>query len=239
MKKEILKNTNSIYEDFIKAAINSNIKVLGFSDHAFFENVINHKNKSKQKELDEYISLIVSLREKYKKIIKIKLGFEIEYQENFYSYYRYLLEEKKFDFLILGQHMTYNSNNDDLVNIISYKNSLIKGIETGLFLYICHPDFFMKNVKKITPEIEKICSEICEISIKYDVPFEVDFDSLNEDSYFWKIVSKKSVKCVLGLDVDDPQKITNSLIEKSFKIAKEKNINLVKTITTINTNLKY
>ena len=246
-------------EDYVKSAIKAGFKTLGFSDHAFFPNIVHKGMRGDYKELDNYISSINDLKKKYKDQIDIKLGFETEYQENFYSFYRFLIKEKGFDFLILGQHVTYNAqgdpiyyfkNNDDIDGIKRYKDDLIKGMKTGLFLYVCHPDLFMCNITKITPEIEEVCREICKASVEYNLPLEINLgelrreektkNSLNHhypDPFFWKIASEYGVSCIIGIDAHSPNDLeNNNYLQIAFNLIKENNLKLLNDVKMINLN---
>jgi len=246
-------------EEYVKSAIKAGFKTLGFSDHAFFPNIVHEHMRGNYSELDGYISSINHLRNKYKKKIDIKLGFEIEYQENFYGFYRFLLQEKGFDFLILGQHLVYNNsgepiyyykNNDDLAGIKKYRDDLIKGMETGLFFYVCHPDLFMTNVSKITPEVLDICKDICEASKKYNIPLEINLGGLGyanlhseikgtnpyPNHYFWEIASKVGCSCVIGVDAHSPSDLEGNRIAFAYEFIAAHKLKLIEDVTMINKN---
>ena len=60
-------------EEYVKAAIESGIKILGFSDHAPWPNVDNRSHRMSMDMLDDYIESINSLKEKYKEEIENKI----------------------------------------------------------------------------------------------------------------------------------------------------------------------
>ena len=247
-------------EEYVKNAIKAGFKVLGFSDHAFFPNVVHKGMRGNYEELDDYISSVLKLKKKYHKKIDIKLGFEIEYQENYYGFYRYLLQEKGFDFLILGQHVTYSmegkpnfyfNGKDDIEGIRRYKDDLIKGMETGLFLYVCHPDLFMSHVTKITPEIESICDEICKASARLNIPLEVNLGGMRyanllseikgtqpyPNYYFWQFAKKNNCKCVIGIDAHNPKELLEEdKINFAYKFIEKNGLLLEDDMKMINLN---
>lgn len=255
------KHATGTDEEYVLSAIKGGIKTLGFSDHAFFPNIVHEGMRGDYSELDGYISSINELKRKYKKEVDIKLGFEIEYQEKFYSFYRFLLKEKGFDFLILGQHLTYDESGKPvyyfrkcniLEGIINYKNDLIEGMKTGLFLYVCHPDLFMNNVTQITPEIEQVCNEICEASVKFNIPLEINLGGVRQrqnkilftdqvncypSDFFWKIASNYHVKCIVGIDAHEPKDLEDSkTIDYAIDFAKKYKLDLITDVKMINTN---
>ena len=248
-------------KEYVEAAITAGFKVLGFSDHAFFPNIVHEHMRGNYEELDNYIKSVLNLKKKYAKKIDIKLGFEIEYQESFYGFYRYLLEEKGFDYLILGQHLIYGKDGnpifyfkqDDIEGIKRYKDDVIKAMETGLFLYVCHPDIFMSHISKITPEILKVCEEICEASAKYNIPLEVNLGGFGwanlhaqmngnqpyPNHYFWEIASKYKCKCMIGIDAHSPEQLTNkSKLDFAYDFIKKHHLDLIEDIRMVNLNCK-
>lgn len=249
-------------EEYVKNAIKNDFKIIGFSDHAFLPGIVHPYMRGEYKELDGYISSIEALRAKYKKKIDIKLGFEIEYQERFYGYYRYLFLDKKFDFLILGQHCTYNEINepvyyynclDNYEAINNYKNDVIEAMETGIFLYVAHPDIFFSHVTKITPEILHVCEEICDASIEYDVPLEVNLGGFGyanlhaqlkgampyPNHYFWEIAAKKGCKVIIGIDAHEPRSFENiQLINFGKLFIKTHDLNYIQDVNDLFNNYK-
>lgn len=220
-------------EEYVLEAINGTYKLLGFSDHVMLPGIVHDKMRAPISELDEYFLSINYLKEKYKEMIDIKIGFEAEYIPQFVEYYKMLYREKGLDYLILGQHLQYDENGntlyywrkktDDMEKIIKYKNDLIEGMKSGLFLYVAHPDIFMHNVTTITDEIIGICREICNASIKYDIPLELNLGGIGYSNlkaqiygtnpypnhYFWEIAKEIGCKCVVGVDAHNPGKLTS------------------------------
>lgn len=87
-------------EDFVLSAIKYGIKELGFSDHISFKNISAPYMRQDRSMLSDYISSISHLKEKYKDKIKIHLGFEAEYIEEFVEDYKDLLENHSIEYMI-------------------------------------------------------------------------------------------------------------------------------------------
>ena len=128
-------------EEYVLAAIKNGIKILGFSDHCPMDQYTVYKDRMKLNELDEYISSITHLKEKYKDQITIYLGLECEYIPEYKEMYPEFL--KKVDYLILGQHFirfdqkdfTEEVRNEDLTIMKDY---VIEAMKTGWFTYVAH-----------------------------------------------------------------------------------------------------
>ena len=229
-------------EDYVKEAIKYNYEFLGISDHVFLPEVHQPRMRGDYSLLDEYIETVNKAKEKYKDQLPIYLSFECEYVERFVPYYESLLKEKKFDYLIVGQHMTFGENleyigyysqrkMDDEDGIERFKYDVIHAIRSGLFMYVAHPDVFMLAVTKYTPFIEKVFNEIVDEAIKYDIPLELNisgFNRLESDrelgaiSYpckpLWEIAKKKGAKIIYGGDYHFIHDVHN---ERNIKLLDE------------------
>ncbi len=227
-------------EDYVMEAIHNNFKLLGVSDHVFLPGVSQPWMRGDFSMLENYIETFNSVQKTYKNFIKLHLGFECECIPMYMDYYRYLLESGRFEYLICGQHCTFNKDRNLILyfnysslnnyeGIERYKNDVIEAMKSGIFFYIAHPDLFMYTVTMITPEIERIINEIVDASIKYDVPLEMNisgFGRLKADKehgtlgypneHFWDAAVKKGAKIIFGGDYHTPEAIHNEKFEKLF-----------------------
>ncbi len=211
-------------EEYVLKAIEKGIKVLGFSDHAPFKDIHHFGMRMDYEELEGYINSISALKEKYKDKIEIHIGLEIEYDKKYLSYYKELLNSG-IEYLILGQHCYYENGEvrywmrhiDDFDGVKRYCESIVEAMQTGLFLYVCHPDFNANNITD--PKIlEYIGKTLGEASVKYNVPLEVNCGGLLGNNYWsilkgtqcypnhytFKEIAKYNAKVVVGMDVHSP-----------------------------------
>ena len=168
------------------------------------------------------------------------LGFECEYADVFVDYYRSLLVDNKVEYLILGQHNGFDGNKqfvkyvknhaeDTDENLDRYAFDLIKGIKSGLFMYVAHPDLMFVSAKEVTPELKRLTKEIIDTAIKYDIPLEVNIHGFIRQQkrekyhvigyptgYFWDEVSKSKAKVVYGGDFHELNEVGNSVLEAKF-----------------------
>lgn len=240
-------------EDYVLAAIAKKMKVLGFTDHVFLPNISQIGIRGEFDELDGYVSSIRNLEEKYKKKIKIYLGFEAEYDASFVEYYKNLLESHTIDYLIIGQHCDfvnnqahwYLSNPPNTQRLIKYVNDLIKGMSTGLFSYVCHPDMYMSSYPRFDDFAKDLAIKICLASLQYDVPLEINLGGVRhygqhisgQDVYFgypyedfWKIVGEIGCKVIIGVDAHNPKDFETSDYAYALLIAKKYSLNLLSRI---------
>ena len=213
-------------EEYVQAAIKAGYKVLGFSDHSPYRDHPNRRVHMNWEELDDYISSVNHLKEKYRDQIEIHLGLESEYFPQF-------LEEKKelrskVEYMLLGQHFLYpdctysyfRNVNDEVIN--EYVDQVLKGLDTGLFTYLCHPDVFMNNQSEFTEACYNAAHRIAQKVVETDTPVEINVrgaqkgkklfsDGTSQFWYpnrqFWEIMAQYPIKCVVGIDAHAPEDI--------------------------------
>lgn len=225
-------------EEYVLSAIKNGIKVMGFTDHVFLPGLDQPRMRGSYTELKDYISSVNRVKKKYEDQIEIHLGFECEYGDEYLDYYRSLLKEKGFEYLILGQHLFFNgdktidwlfsyTNNPD-EGLRRYVDEIIKGIQTGLFTYLAHPDLFIRMYSEITPAAEQQIRRLCEACVKYDMPMEINLGGLcgqqfvspgkmnyaNEE--FFKIASEYPIKVIIGVDAHDPNDFVDGVSNYAF-----------------------
>lgn len=212
-------------EEYVEAAIKAGYAVLGFSDHAPYKEVSLPWARMDWRAVGGYLEAMKELKERYDGIIELHTGFETEY------YPEYLDERKELrertEYLILGQHFadpdgsgSYFGTNTDS-EILGYAESVCKGLDTGLFLYLCHPDVFMSRQSEFSPACEEAARMICAEAARTGTPMEINVHRVqkgkkeyrNGPRYyyphreFWEIAAEYPVKCLIGVDAHDPAEL--------------------------------
>ena len=237
-------------EEYVLAAIEAGYKVLGFSDHAPYRDYPSPRVHMNWEQLDDYIQSVTKLKEKYKDQIEIHLGLETEF-------YPYALEEKKelrsqVEYLILGQHFSeptgklcsYFKKNTD-AEIEEYADMVVKGLESGMFTYLAHPDVFMNYQPEFNEACQRAAERIAEAAVRTNTPVEVNVRGTirGKQSFpngmryyypnydFWKVMANYPVKCVIGIDAHDPEDLIRlSDVENAFKELEDLHLDFVKEI---------
>lgn len=235
-------------EEYVLEAIKKGLKVIGFTDHIFLPNHPQQGIRGDISCLDEYINSINYLKEKYKDQIEILVGFEAEYFEEYLDYYKDLLRSGRIDFLIQGQHNYiengklewYFGSLNDNVSINLYAEHIVKGIETGLYSFVAHPDLFVRCLDHFDSFHEEITRKICEAAVKHNVPLEFNLGGLRfpYKKYspgdaklrypcldFWKIASTYPIRVFVGPDCHSPDKVHDEQ-EIKFALDTIKELNL-------------
>lgn len=214
--------SNDSDRDYVEAAIKVGFKQLGFSDHGPFREFSKKSDRMDYDMLDDYLNSIYALKKEYAGIIDVKVGSEFEY---FDDHMDQILELKeKTEYLILGQHYAYpdagfdyciGPNNRD--TLLKYRDLVCKGMDTGLFLYVAHPDYFCGAINNFDEVCEEVARDIAIQAVKTNTPLELNIKMRDRKPIhyehgdyvmyphrpFWEVVSKYPVKCVYGFDAHD------------------------------------
>lgn len=210
-------------EEYVLSAIRSGFKFLGFSDHTPMPLVYGLPvgGRMHPDALDEYIACIHGLREKYKNQITIYTGLECEHLPWNAEFNKEL--RTRVDYLIFGNHgdpcfprmKNFAGAIVDAEDFRIYTDDCIAGLESGLYLYMAHPDFALFSMETVSPEIKAMCREICRAAAAYGVPLEYNISGLYKQTppnckgypnpAFWEIAAEENVTCVVGVDAHKPE----------------------------------
>lgn len=220
-------------EEYVLAAIKIGIKRLGFSDHIFLPGIFQPRVRGSYECLEEYINTIRSLREKYKDQIEIVVGFEAEYGDSFLDYYKWLYDTKKIDYLIMGQHYFVKNRKLYLFsNLEDYAESVEKGLDTGLFKYIAHPDIFVMFHGGWDNSLEPIARRILKKCEETHTPIEINVLGLvGGREYpcdeFFELAREYNVQVVVGVDAHSPSNFSKEYLKSALDFAKKHHLEVI------------
>lgn len=240
-------------EEYVISAIRNGYKVLGFSDHCSWYYPSGFKNSRVRmtvKEFNDYKKSVLRLKEKYKDKIEIQLGLEAEY---FPEYMDWLLDfciEQEIEYLVFGNHY-YRSDESgiyygfcDRKYIQDYFDDCIKGMETGMYAYLAHPELIMRNpFMEWDQEIEEGFERVCKRAKELDIPLEYNVLGLQENirqgreaypnSKFWEIASKYHNKAIIGMDAHQPTDLSLRLYALAYEKLSKYDVEIVDSIKKI------
>lgn len=178
-------------ETYILRAIDIGADSIYFTDHAPFpKNPF--RNRMDFEQLDEYLTILKNLRDKYENTIQVKIGLEAEYLPSFSDYYELLRNKDDIDLLILGQHHSeiapgkYTFELDDKSEEWKYlMDGQIEGAESGYFDVVAHPDRLFKREKLWTPSMEQASRKFIDCAISHNTPIEKNLASMRQKRQFW------------------------------------------------------
>ncbi len=207
--------------EYVEAAIQSGIKVLGFSDHtpypAFPDPSYYSFFRMRPEQTEDYCNSILRLKEEYKADIDILLGFEAEYYPEMFEDLLTFLKAYPYEYLLLGQHCIgkeyaqdgrWSSQPTADADVLKkYVDQTIEGMQTGAFGYLCHPDLihFTGDDTVYRNEMQRIC----EASLALNMPLECNMLGFRDrrnypDSRFFRLATEYGCKVILGMDAHAP-----------------------------------
>ena len=159
------------------------------------------------------------------------------------------MSSKEIDYLILGNHFNryavhtcyYGKLNITNEEIISYKNDLLKAMDTNLFSYIAHPDLFMIGKGRFDDFCKNIAQEICQKALEKDIPLEINAGGIRKGLYkiddemlysypndhFFEIVGEMGCKVILGIDAHDPNDFNDEIFETLNRFVNKHHLNII------------
>lgn len=224
-------------ETYVKEAIKKGIKVLGFADHGPFpyEGFKSHMRMTVS-EAQSYFKSLRNLREKYKDVIDIKIGFEYEYFPEYTEWLKGFLKENEVDYIILGHHYspseqggTHTEALTKPEELLLYRDMVCEAIRSGMYLYVAHPDLYMGKYQKFDETARQVAEDICKTASECNVPLEFNLYGLRKSADagymkypytdFWLVAKKYGCRVIQGIDAHNPKHIKQN---RYFKEAEEK-----------------
>lgn len=212
-------------EEYVIAAIQNGYEEIGFSDHTpwkYDSDFVAHM-RMPLSQFDDYHASILSLKEKYRDQISIKIGLECEYFPKYMDWLTRFIKEKQLDYVIFGNH--YDRSDESRVYfgtacerdemLQRYVEEAIAGMKTGIYAYLAHPELFMRGRRIFDKQAASASRAICEAAKALDIPLEYNLagaaynDVMNTIQYphpeFWKIAAEVGNQAILGVDAHEPK----------------------------------
>ena len=204
-------------EEYVLAALDRGLQILGFADHSpyIFPGDYYSTMRMPMNELEDYVSSVLTLREKYGDKIEIKLGLELEYYPGCFEETLQVLKEQPLDYLLLGQHALGDEKDDYLTGwptedeeiLKRYVRQTVEGLHTGVFSCFAHPDIikfegapevYRRHMRTLIKEA-KACG----------VPLEFNLLGLQTrrnypNRLFWEMVAEEGADAIIGFDAHNP-----------------------------------
>ncbi|MBU1144709.1 MAG: PHP domain-containing protein [Firmicutes bacterium] len=228
-------------EDYVVEAIKLKFTSLGMSDHGPFEELKDRSVRMKPADFELYLKKCDTAIEKYKSKIKIYKGLEIEYFENYQEMYQNHLS--KLDYLALGQHYIKDEKAlnglrscytlSTTSHLETYANTLIEGMKTGYFKFVCHPDLMLYNINHFDETVKAISRKIIEEAVRLKIPLEINSNGIKkglrtfEDGKrylyprleFWELVKEMKALVIISSDAHDPKHLYDEDVLKAYDFA--------------------
>lgn len=215
-------------EAYVLAALSQGFDVLGFSDHVpwpYESGFTNPHVRMHVRELDGYVANIRALKEQYAGKIDVLVGFECEYFPKYMGWLTDMAQEKRLDYLILGHHFdqsdetgVYFGSARTAKQIAAYVDGTVKGMQTGLFSYLAHPDLFMHRYGRFDENCAAAARDLCRACKETGLAMEYNMHMLHvygpegggyPCEAFFDIALEEGVSVLLGLDAHSPSELSD------------------------------
>lgn len=229
-------------EQYVRAAMERGLEVLGFSDHApyIFDGDYYSHFRMRLDQLDGYVSTVLALREKYRGKLEIPLGLEVEYYPGLLPRLLPVLRDRPMDYLILGQHFLGNEEGEpysgsetrDEGILARYCDQVIEAMETGLFSCFAHPDLI--NFRGPRQVYKSHMRRICKAAKSCGIPLEINLLGLETRRHypnpaFWALAAEEGCRGILGCDAHRPRSLSDTKWEKkALKMAESFGLEILK-----------
>jgi len=229
--------------EYVEAAIQAGIQILGFSEHTPYPTGTNFKSGMRilLEDAEDYFQSITALREEYKKDIQIYIGVEAEYFPEHFSKLLDYLKEYPLDYMILGNHFVPDEQFGSYVGspftdrqiLEDYADNVIAAIQTGKFTYVAHPDlpnYVGAGGEAVRAEVFR---RICKAAKEYHIPLEINMlGYMRQIQYpsdtFFKVAAECNNDIVIGMDIHNPEDFFNrEALKACFDIAERHGLHVL------------
>lgn len=231
-------------EEYVRQALKRGVRVLGFSDHSpyIFPEGYYSNFRMAMNQLDDYITTVRSLGEKYSGQLDMPVGLELEYYPRFFPELMAVLRDRDIDYAILGQHFIDNEYDAAYSGLVTdnkevvrrYCSQSMEAMQTGVFTYFAHPDLihYQGDWKFYIECIRPMCAEARSCGI----PLEINLLGLREGRHypnrlFWEVAAQEGCTAVLGCDAHSPKALNLPQIElEALDLARELGIPVLEEV---------
>lgn len=217
---------------YVDVAIESGIKVLGFSDHTpyvGFEDDYYSFYRMRPEQISDYVDSVTELREQYKDKIEIRLGLEAEYYPKLFPLLLDFLRPYGIEYLILGQHFLDDDQHglsahwiNEESQLVRYADQCIEALETGLFSYLAHPD--LPRFDHSHPAFKREMRRLCECSNRLGLPVELNVLGIYRERHypceeFLEVCRECDSTVILGVDAHLPDQFCHKAsIDRAYEL---------------------
>ncbi|TKJ41575.1 hypothetical protein CEE37_03140 [candidate division LCP-89 bacterium B3_LCP] len=148
------------YRQFVKAALDRNVAILGFSEHGPEIGSDQCYRGLKLNEIGDYVESVLKLKEEFSGLIQIFCGLELSYHPDLFDSYMKLQTEFPFDYFLVSLHTIddwHVDNPDSLSPSIHgkktekelyrlYYGKIIDAARCGLFDGFAHIDYLRRSL---------------------------------------------------------------------------------------------
>ena len=252
------KHARGTVSEYARSALETGITILGMSDHTPLPDRNWPHVRMEMEELDGYEAEISTARKVYPSVTILK-GMECDWKRDYYSFYAEELSDRRnFDYLIGAVHwFPYRGKWISAYEVTSHRQLpaygafFIEAMESGLFLFMAHPDAFGAGYGDWDSEALACSRDIAAAAEELQVPLEINgygFRKMKKNTpsgerflyplpEFWEAVAQYNVSGVCNSDAHKPEHVAAS-ISDGVRLARKHGIPLVDPLETAQTREK-
>ncbi len=232
--------------EYVEAAIESGLKILGFSDHTPYPTGTGFISGMRMplSAADGYFNSIMELKNEYKNDIKIYAGVEAEYFPEHFDKLVEFMKDYPLDYMILGHHfvpdeqfgMYVGAPFTDKKILDMYVENVIAGIKTGRYAYVAHPDLPNYQGSDKDEALKAGFHKICKAAKENNVPLEINvLGHMRKIQYpsdrFFAIAGEYGNDVIIGMDIHNPKHFfEKEAVNDCIKLAEKYNLNLLEKL---------
>jgi len=213
--------------DYAAKAVDEGLRALGMSDHIPYPDGRWDFCRMESHEMEGYIKAIDEARETFP-ALNIYQAVESEYVPEFTDYYKETMERWNLDYMIgavhwfpyQGEWMAMKEINTP-ARLRAFTDHLIAVMESGLFLFIAHPDNFGSEYLKWDENCDSASRDIFTAANELHIPLEVNGFGFRKRKIetpdgirkqypldpFWKLAGEFQVPTVFNSDAHKPEDV--------------------------------
>ena len=212
-------------EDYVGAALESGFELLGFSDHTPWKYQTDYvpDHRMPLSDFENYVDSIRQLQAKYRNRLQIHLGLECEYFPEYMPWLKELIAAYEIEYVLFGNHYYHSDETGPYFGshtvtsemLRLYEESIIDGLETGIYSCLAHPDLFMASYPRFDRLCEQVVRRICQTAVRLTVALEYNLgyrpyaEPGDRKGFpckdFWSIAKDEGCTAIIGIDAHDPK----------------------------------
>lgn len=240
-------------EAYVLAAIKGGYSELGFSDHSPwpYEDGFVSSIRMPLSQYQDYLDSAHALQAKYRGQINLRVGLEAEYYPQHHGWLTEQKDSGALDYVILGSHFDapeeplYFGGNLNRQGLYRYAKHTIRGMETGLFCALAHPELFMVSLNSFDADCEHISRDLIQAAKALNLPLEYNLSGLYPMSWrtglgyplpqFWQMVAEDGAAAIIGLDAHNPERYADTQVyDKAAKDLADLGIKRLESLPCLN-----
>lgn len=231
-------------EDYIKAALEAGFKELAITEHVPYRDN-SDPYRMQWEAFHKFNEELNEMVEKYKDKIHIIKGLECEYYVEALEDYKMFREEYGYEIFILGQHWCDHKRIDSFAQkdkeaLYIYANEVCKGLETGVFTFLAHPDLILEkyNDGKWDIHCENVMRQIFSTCERLNIPVEINANGLRGGRRYPDINSLRLSKAykltyLINADAHDPKFLNDEAIRQVEALAQSLDIEVTPILSRV------